>query len=378
MTVPSAVNQPGDTPVVLVIDDDFTIRMMTKAALEPVGFKVIEADRYVTGFELYHAKAPDVILLDLIMPDGNGFSLCTDIRAQDTETPIIIMTGLDDIYSINQAYNLGATDFITKPINWTVLGHRVRYVLRAARTQAEVMRKTALLETANQRLGLLEKAKSELLMLMSHELYTPLNGILGFSELLVEELQNTSQLTYCKNIILSAQRLKKLADTALMITALQLEHYDAQFKMKSLALLLRMSVEKIQADTALKNLQMTLHCPPEIVVLADEQLLVNCFVAVLENAVYFSPRNGKIAVEATEHGDQVVLSISDEGPGFSAKALANLFQPFYTEEARLHSEGTGLGLASAWVIVQAHDAQIKALNRAERGAMIQFQFPLVS
>lgn len=376
MTVLSAASPPADKPVVLVIDDDFTIRMMTKAALEPVGFTVVEADRYATGYEFYRTKKPDIILLDLIMPDGNGFSLCSDIRAQDTETPIIIMTGLDDVHSINQAYHLGATDFITKPINWTVLGHRVRYVLRAARTQAEVARKTSQLETANQRLGLLEKAKSELLMLMSHELYTPLNGVLGFSELLMDELQERSQVAYCNNIILSAKRLKKLADTALLITALQLERYDMQFKLEALSPLLDASIHKMCEEIAKKQLQVVVHCPLEIKILADEKLVVNCFSSVLENAVYFSPLKGKISIEALHQEGQVILSMSDEGPGFSAKALAHLFQPFYTEEIQFHSEGTGLGLAAAWIIVRAHNAQIKAMNRVERGAIVQFQFPL--
>lgn len=126
-----------DAPAtVLVADDDETIRLLAAKALEKAGFQVCEADNGEEAVSIFDRVRPDVVMLDVMMPVKDGFSACLDIRGRlhGKLTPILMVTGLDDVDSIRQAYEAGATDFVTKPINWLILGHRVRYMLRARRS----------------------------------------------------------------------------------------------------------------------------------------------------------------------------------------------------------------------------------------------------
>ncbi|SEL96401.1 PAS domain S-box-containing protein/diguanylate cyclase (GGDEF) domain-containing protein [Syntrophus gentianae] len=132
----------GNAPLILVVDDDTVMRMLAHAALEKEGYRVEEAENGVEALSLLSPLKPDLILLDVMMPEMDGFSTCEQIRRSPGQEriPICMMTGLDDTGSIHHAYQVGATDFITKPINWLLLGYRVRYMLRASKAFDDVYR----------------------------------------------------------------------------------------------------------------------------------------------------------------------------------------------------------------------------------------------
>ena len=126
-----------DQTHIIVIDDDPLIRLVVTMALQAVGITTSEAVSGEEGLQLFNEKGADAILLDVMMPDGmDGFATCAKFRSlpEGKYTPILMMTGLEDMESINHAFKAGATDFITKPINIPLLGHRVRYMLRASQT----------------------------------------------------------------------------------------------------------------------------------------------------------------------------------------------------------------------------------------------------
>jgi PAS domain S-box-containing protein len=122
--------------VVLVVDDDPTTRLLMKESLQAGGFEVVQAANGDEGFRLYQECAPDMILMDVLMPGINGYDVCERIRALPggDRVPILMATSLDDMHSIHRAYEAGASDFVTKPINWSLLAHRVRYMVRAGQT----------------------------------------------------------------------------------------------------------------------------------------------------------------------------------------------------------------------------------------------------
>lgn len=126
--------------LILVVDDDPTLRMLVRATLEKAGFQVEDAEDGETALLKFIKYKPAVILMDVEMPKLNGYDACRRIRedAVGAHVPILMVTGLEDIDSINRAYSAGATDFLPKPINWALLSHRVRYVLRASRTYEEL------------------------------------------------------------------------------------------------------------------------------------------------------------------------------------------------------------------------------------------------
>jgi len=118
----------------LIADDDFSMRLLIRQSLEDHGFRVVEAENGIEAIEVFNHQKPDLVLLDVQMPHLDGYSVCRKIRQLKAglSVPIVMVTGKDDVDSVNQAYEAGATDFISKPINWTVLGYRMRYVLRSS------------------------------------------------------------------------------------------------------------------------------------------------------------------------------------------------------------------------------------------------------
>ena len=133
-------DERSDRERALVADDDMTIRLLMREALEQAGFEVDEAENGVQALEAFRKSKPSIVLLDVQMPEMDGFVTCREIRRLPggAYTPVVMVTGSDDLESVNQAYQAGATDFITKPINWVILGHRVRYIVRSSRTFHEL------------------------------------------------------------------------------------------------------------------------------------------------------------------------------------------------------------------------------------------------
>ncbi|NTV43091.1 MAG: response regulator, partial [Syntrophobacteraceae bacterium] len=129
-------------PLVLVADDDPTIRLLASEMLQQAGFEVLEAENGSQAIDVFARFHPEVVLLDVMMPQMDGYVVCTSIRSLPAgeHAAIIMVTGLEDIESIHRAYDAGATDFITKPINWTILGHRVRYMWRASAARMDLQR----------------------------------------------------------------------------------------------------------------------------------------------------------------------------------------------------------------------------------------------
>uniref|UniRef100_UPI003566ED10 response regulator n=1 Tax=Desulfosarcina sp. TaxID=2027861 RepID=UPI003566ED10 len=132
----------GARPLALVVDDEPSLRLFMGAALKKSGFSVIEADHGQTALDLFASDKPDLILLDLVMPGMDGFETCTAVRVLPggRYTPILMVTGSDDDASIEKAFEAGASDFVSKPINWTMLGHKAKYLLRAGQAFKELDR----------------------------------------------------------------------------------------------------------------------------------------------------------------------------------------------------------------------------------------------
>lgn len=130
----STVKTLSGGPLILVVDDDPATRLLIRASLEKGGFRVEEAENGIIAVENFETLKPDAVLLDVMMPELDGFDTCRAIRklTAGRHTPILMATGLDDINSIHKAFDVGATDFITKPINSAILSYRVKYMLRAS------------------------------------------------------------------------------------------------------------------------------------------------------------------------------------------------------------------------------------------------------
>ena len=188
--------------LILVVDDDEMTRLLLCQALSSEMYHIIEAKDGVQGFDLFNQHSPDLVLLDVDLPRLDGFEVCKLIRksALGRDVPVVMITGMDDTKSIEQAYSLGATDFISKPINWSLITHHLRYVLRSSNYLESLKKSESRLEHAQHiaRLGHWELAVENGRLLMSRQLS---------KMLMLPAIQFEFGLDYLVSLVLPSERL---------------------------------------------------------------------------------------------------------------------------------------------------------------------------
>ena len=371
-------------PHVLVVDDDVFMRDMARASLTEAGFLVSEAENGVRTLQALEDFRPDIILMDVMMPEMDGFATTSAVRQLPgcEMLPILIMTSLDDLDSINRAYEVGATDFITKPINWVILVQRVRYLTRAVRMmneqkqlekelqQAQKLEAVATLAggIAHDFNNLLQaiQASSELLLLKTHE------GEPGFSILnqIIDAVDRgggliRQLLTYSRKIQ-SDKRPINLNDQAH-----QAHH------------LLRRTIPKmIEIDLRLEeDLKLVDADPVQI-----EQVLMNLAInardampdggrLVIMTATVRRPEKNSGTQPLSPSREWVLLSVSDTGHGMDKDTLEQIFEPFFSTKAP--GKGTGLGLSMVHGIVKNHYGRITCRSILGKGTCFRIYLPAV-
>ena len=140
----------SDPQKILIVDDDQGHRFMARESLEGAGFIVEEVADGKAALHAVHRFHPDLVLLDVVMPELDGIDVCRQLRqtSEFMNLPILMVTGLDDMESIESAFRAGATGFITKPINWALLVYHIKYILRSSLVEQELQHARNLLKIA--------------------------------------------------------------------------------------------------------------------------------------------------------------------------------------------------------------------------------------
>lgn len=328
----------------------------------------------------------DLILLDIMMPEIDGYEVCKKIMAdpETAEIPVIFLTAKADKESVIKGFKLGARDYVTKPFNAEELLARVRTHLELKdkneqlknvnqTLEQKVIERTTELRSANKKLLTLDKAKSDFLNIIGHEIRTPLNGIQGLTSLLTDSTDKDVQLDYIKNLKESSDRLVKFSEIALLITSINTERYVMHKTFVGLKDLLNECIE-IKLQNINKNLNYSINVDPDdIKIVGDSKLLKDCFESIIDNAIKYSPDKGLIEIKAYRDDDKVIVSFRDNGPGFSDEAKEKLFNYFSSDDI-MHSEGLGLGLASVKLITDAHHGKTEIKNMDDGGAVVNLFF----
>jgi len=195
--------------LILIIDDDNITRLtLTKVLEKERHYRIIDAQNGIEGLELFKKHRPDMVLMDVVMPEMNGYETCQEIRkiSDADATPIIMLTGLNDFDSIGKSFDAGATDFITKPINWPILSQRVRYAMRASELYMDLRKKQSQLAHAQHiaKLGYFEYDANTRVFNCSKELLNIFkvhsdSGYLDFNEF-IKIIPENEQQRFIENI----------------------------------------------------------------------------------------------------------------------------------------------------------------------------------
>jgi signal transduction histidine kinase len=376
--------QSGPTASVLVVDDDPVVSALMRATLENDGFTVFEAVDGIEGCELYRKHRPDLLLVDVVMPRMDGYELCRELRsrAESAYVPIVVATSLDDVPSIARAYDAGATDFLPKPVNWLVLNHRVRYILRASRAFDELRRNQERLITAKEAAEAANRSKTDFLANMSHELRTPLNAIIGFSGMMSDRMfgqLNDKYAEYAGIIGDSGRHLLAIITDILEWAKADANRLTVSEEIVDLHRVIQLSLRVVQ-EMARKG---EVECAAEIVdplprILGDPAKITQILVNLLSNAIKFTPPGGKVSlkVERRRLGG-VTLRIEDTGIGMTAEQIPIALAPFGQIDSGLNRkyDGVGLGLPLTKRLVELHGGTIEIASEPQKGTAVSVRLP---
>ncbi len=343
---------------ILIVDDSDDDVEMLERTLAGDGTEIRGLTDSSLAEHVFNEFEPDLVLLDLHMPQPDGLEILRRIREARSRLgflPVLVLTGDVGQVARNNALDLGADDFLTKPLDRQEVILRVRNLLATRRLHVELARAY--------------RHKSEFLASMSHELRTQLSSVIGFSELLLsdttERFDDARRRQFLAQINSSGRYLLDLTSDILDLAKIEAGHVVLRIVnvMEPLAskkaILLEMDLESAG------------HVP------ADAGKLRQMLLNLVSNAVKFTPQNGRITIGAARLPDAVEISVSDTGIGIAESDREHLFEEFRQVDSDVAREqhGTGLGLALTKRFVELHGGHIRLASVLGKGSVFTLSLP---
>ena len=353
---------------ILVIDDEVWLREMVLFALSQKGYQVVEATSGEEGLEQARKEIPDLILCDVNMQKMNGYLTLSALRSEPVTAaiPFILMTGMADPAGMRHGMELGADDYLPKPFSIENLYAAVEVRLKkTSALRAEAERKLADL-------------RENISLMLPHELRTPLNGILAYGEILAadaaslppEEIAEMGQEIYQ-----SAKRLEHLVENFLIFAQIELLGSDPQ-KQQSLrsqltaqaaAVVEKNALEQGKEANRLGDLSLELG---NVAAPMSANYLGKVVAELVRNACKFSTEGSPVKITLAEAGDDVVLTVTDQGRGFSPEHIAQV-GAYMQFDRKLHEQqGLGLGLTICKRLTELHGGTLNIQSQLGAGAAV--------
>jgi signal transduction histidine kinase len=385
----------ADKIKILYIEDDLASRRLVDRVLTSRGYNVFVASNGLEGIALAREQQPQLILMDINLPDLDGREITTRLRSLShfTNIPIVALTANSSPGSRELALAAGCTGFLTKPIDVAVFPQQVKGFLEgrveplSAEEHNEHLRlhaqniverlekKIRELEGANQRLRELDRLKSDFIVLVSHELRTPLTLISGYAHLLAEQMSQESGDVSAESIAHVAEglsagivRMQEVVNEIISVARIASGTLDLALGPVRLSEVLKDTW--ISLKEACHQRQINLHIgdiEQLPIIEGDGKQLKIAVEHVLGNAVKYTPDGGDIYIVARRVDNAIDLIIQDTGIGIPVEEHRRIFDQFYilgsiqhhsTSKSAFQGGGLGLGLAIAKGIVEAHNGRI--------------------
>lgn len=373
---------------ILVVDDELGIRRGCQRALEPEGYNVETAVSLQEARQKINSFSYDLILLDVMMPDGRGMDLLAPIHSQDPETVIAIITGFATVELAVQAIKGGAYNFISKPFTSDQLLLTVnqgmekrRLSLEARRLQAVEQQAKALAQ-AKEEAERLSEFKSRFTFIVAHELRAPVGGAQSLLRVLTRGkagVLTDKQREILQRVETRLDQLMVLINDLLDLAASKTMTADETLPVTPLGPVLREVMSHFAVEAEQKQIALHYEAPAEsFVVQATEHGLMRIFNNLVGNAIKYTPVGGVVSVSvAVAPPHNVAITVRDTGIGIPQDALPHLGEEFFRAENARQSAtvGTGLGLSIVKHMVASFGGSLTVASVEGQGSAFTIEFP---
>ncbi len=354
---------------ILVVDDISKNLQVVGTILRNEGYHVMPATSGLQALERVSAQPPDLILLDLMMPEMDGLEVCSRLKAEPLtrQIPVIFLTASNEMEHLMKGFEAGAVDYITKPFNAPELLARVRTHLE--------------LKHARERLREMNEEKNEFMGIAAHDLRNPLSAIQGYAEMIIEDAQSLAHRDLEGNgqrIREAAKRMTEMVQNFLDANRIERGELKLNMAISDLSPLLQSVLETQSPHATAKGQIIQIELPPTpTLALADVSITLQVFENLVSNAVKYSPPGKKIFVRLKAEAGVVRFEVEDQGPGLSKKDQKKLFGKF----ARLSAKptggehSTGLGLSIVKRLVEAMNGKVWCESELGMGAKFIVTIP---
>ena len=346
---------------VLIADDNRFIRAFLRDILLQDGYEIIEACNGLETIAVFQEHLPDLILLDVIMPEIDGCSVCAKIRglASGKQVPILMLTSREDNETIDHAFRVGANDYITKDFNPTVLRYRIKRLLQA-QNDRKIVSHLAWLERLN--------VIGEMAASIGHEVRNPITTVRGFLQHLSQKKDLGKYTSYFDLMIEELDRANDIITEFLSLA----KDKAMVFLPAGLNDIINEFIPVLQANALLNDCSIELKLTEIPDVLLDKQSIRQLILNLTRNSIEAMPQGGRITISTYCQARKVVLMVADEGMGIPEELMDKLGTPFISSK----DTGVGLGLAICYRIVQRHDATISVESDKGKGTTFTIGFNL--
>jgi len=370
--------------ILLIEDNPGDVRLIREYLAEGTSASLAleHAARLATGLERLAAGGIDVVLLDLSLPDSQGFDTFHQAYARSPHVPIIVLTALDDEAVAVETLNAGGQDYLIKTyLNYSTLHRSISYAIERKRAAEELHRAKEAAEAAN-------RAKDQFLAVLSHELRTPLTPVLLAVSALLDDPDTDADLLPTLSMIRRQVELEaRLIDDLLDVTLIAQGKMRFKRETVDAHASIHQSLDLCRGDLDAGRFQVMVDLSAAAHhVAADPVRLQQVFGNLLKNAIKFTPMGGTIALRSRNQPGpspdrpHLVIEISDSGIGIAPEVLPRIFRAFEQGEAPLRRRfgGLGLGLAISRSVVEAHGGRLSAVSAGQgRGTTLILELATV-
>jgi two-component system, sensor histidine kinase and response regulator len=358
----------SEKEIVLVVDDSKSNRSVLTDLLKD-DYKVMVAKDGPQALKACEREQglPDIILLDIMMPEMDGYEVCRRLKSNDAtkNIPVIFCTAMSEVRDEAKGFELGAVDYVTKPISPSILVARVKTHLQLKKS----------LQSEKE----LNQLKNKFLGIAAHDLRNPLAAIRGFSELMISmELSDEQKKDFIESIFTTSQQMLDLLNELLDVSVIESGNLDLVTELSSLSELVSDRVKLMEQTAKSKNISLSTTLPDVPASQIDAGRFSQVIDNLLSNAIKFSNQDSTIEIEVKATGESLELSVSDQGPGISEEDQAKLFGEFQKLTARPTGgeSSTGLGLFIVRRIIDAHHGKISVKSTLGDGATFTVTLPI--